>query len=486
MPTKPRKPVLRHLRHFVLAAIPATLAIAFLAFAWIDRREVFQRLSYSVFDGDNWLPYVWSLLALVLLVIQVRRAGQWRSLKAMRLVLAFLTALVIVVMVAGKSGWARYQCYRWECFHRHLGITSRGHDETESQLVELLTNEAIGSQLSRDREMLNFLAFQRPSLFARRPYEANLALRSLLQLGTDFGDFQSSEPGREFLLYAVAGDVFREDRFAWSKQANSTQPIESKSTAEQNVVQNLFRSQIDSLESLSDPELEALVFCVGQFPDLVSEQQRQQVLAEWLEWTPELTALLGEEYDFAATLREVFGQDDISQVRFSLHQGYTLPVEAERRQVLVAIPRALQTLVQLTSGLPAQFAQVDEEDSSIDFKISVDGDELQEYQEQVYQWSETYEPGYRFGRGYQYGRWKSERVATGETRTVSVYGATVKLETPSVSKSVEPTATLVYWADYLRADTDDPKLDSVRYEHLSGRMWPIGIHESYFRGGDAF
>ena len=79
----------------------------------------------------------------------------------------------------------------------------------------------------------------------------------------------------------------------------------------------------------------------------------------------------------------MFGQDDISQVRFSLHQGYTLPVEAERRQVLVAIPRALQTLVQLTSGLPAQFAQVDEEDSSIDFKISVDGDELQEYQEQV-------------------------------------------------------------------------------------------------------
>ena len=65
-----------------------------------------------------------------------------------------------------------------------------------------------------------------------------------------------------------------------------------------------------------------------------------------------------------------------------------------------------------------------------------------------------------------------------------VYGATVQLNLVAEAGSIEIAApTLVYWQDYLR-DNNETELDSIPFETLNGCVWPLGIHESYFRGGD--
>lgn len=455
------------------------LAIGFLAFAWIDRGEIFQRLSYSVLDSDNWLPYGWSLIAIVLLIVQVRRVGRWRSLWVFRSMLLAATALLFVTMVAGKSGWARYQAYRWECLHQHLGITARSLDETELELVALVTDQAIGRQLLGDEVMLRRVAFERSSLFARRPIEANRALGALLSFGDDINSIESSDNGKAFLLYAIAGGVF---------DGGST---DSGPDVKNDTIRGLLQERIDSVESLSDNELEALVFCVAHFPLLVDSNQREQVKTAWSLRVPEFSALLAEGYALGEMLHEVLEQNEVSRIRYRLREGYSLPVQAKRRQILVALPRALQTLIQLTSDSPLEFVQEDKSDSDVEFKLSADGGALQTYQRQVYEWRKRYKTGGIMPRTgnrspYRMGRWVQELEATGETTTTTLYGATIKLEAALDTDPIETTATLAYWQDYLRGDKDDSELESTNHHKLSGRMWPLGIHESYFRGSDAF
>lgn len=493
MSDKSRPAVSKYFLSAVVLIVPLGLALGFLAFVWIDRREVFQRLSQAVLDGDNWLPYAWGLVAIVLLAIQVRRIGRWRSLWVLRTLLLAITIGVTLILVIGKSASARYQVYRWECFHQHWGVTALNVDETEDELVLLLAEPAIGSCLHRDDEMLTHLAFTRPDLFARRPCEATLALRSILRYGVGPDQIQSSIKGQTFLLYALAGDVYfdSENPFDWLAYAGSNQAIEGQSILPPNVIQDLLSSRIETLGALSVDELESLVFCVAHFPAAVDSDQRQQVRDAWQQRVPEFSSLLGEGFALGERLNALLAESQSSGVRFAWHEGHLLPVDASRRQVAIALPRALETLLQLTVDSFVDDTVDAGSDGAAEFKLSVDGEVLYRYQQQVLRWTERYKPGgirTSWGRRGQYrpGRLVTELEPTGETRTVARYGATIKLEAASGAEPFETSATLVYWQDYLLDPEDDSELESASYENLSGRIWPLGIHESYFRGSTAF
>ena len=224
--------------------------------------EIFSRLPYSVVDSDNYVPYAWGLVACGLLAIQLRAATGPRLVRSVRLGLTIATAIAFLAIVAGKSSWVRYQVYRWETNHQHFGITGRSRDDTISELVDQLTENRIGQWLHRDPEMLRYLATDRGGLFARKPCKANLALTSLVNHGAELDEIESTSEGAEFLLYALAGDVFKvtDERFAWISASHQPDANEATSVIPSSFAENLIRARIESIDSLSDNELEALVF----------------------------------------------------------------------------------------------------------------------------------------------------------------------------------------------------------------------------------
>ena len=470
---------------------PAFVGVGFLAFFVIDRREIFARLSSPILDNNNGLPFAWALLAIVLLGLQVRRVSGSRLLWSLRTVILTVVSFAMLLMVCGKTGWARYQVYRWECFHRHLGITARNRGETESEVIDLLTDQAIGQWVHSDEELLKHLAIDRAFSFARRPCEARLAWGSLHQCGVASEDLLAEPNGKTFLLYALAGDVHGvpEGQLAWLAQGDGAKrsgKAFNGGLIRKDEAAKLLQSKIESIDSLPDNQLEALMFCVANFRDLVEASQRDAVQDAWLERIPELSTLLAEGYSLGESLAETLDQAELTRVRITVDEDYALPYKDKFNQVLLALPRSLQTLIRLNSDSRIEFVQSD--DADIEIKLTAGGDVLYKYQRQVFEWRKKYKPG-RIGlkmqrRHYRTGRWENERVATGEKTTQTVFGATVRLQASLPPQPIETADTLVYWQDYLRSTDKAPELESAGFNNLQGRLWPLGIHQSYLRGGD--
>ena len=237
------------------------------------------------------------------------------------------------------------------------------------------------------------------------------------------------------------------------------------------------------MDSVSDEELEALFFCVANMPELVGKENQQRVESMWLKRVPQLASLLGEGLRLGEIMNEAFAEEETKSFEISIQEGYQLPYEATRDRIATVLPRSLATLINLK--IPAGVKLV-AQDADVNITLRLNGESLYQYQQQIMQWRSEFQPGRIRSVGrtrlYRPGRTVTQAVPSGETRTQTVLGATVALEVPFSEKPIGTEATLAYWSDYAR-DEDNATLDSVDRQELDGRVWPLGIHQSYFLAG---
>ena len=103
-------------------------------------------------------------------------------------------------------------------------------------------------------------------------------------------------------------------------------------------------------------------FCVGNFVSLIDTKQRERVRASWLERVPEFESLLGEGYGLGEAIHESLPGDLPVTIQYSVNEGYALPVVAKRKQILLALPRSLQTCIGLCGDTPTTVSQVDDDE----------------------------------------------------------------------------------------------------------------------------
>ncbi|QDT10293.1 hypothetical protein [Planctomycetes bacterium K23_9] len=496
-------------KNWLFSLAPVAVAASFLCFFVLQRQEIFGRLPYSVLANENWLPYVWALVAILLLGLQMRYTQAGKTLGTIGVVLLAAVCLCLGFLLVGRTGWGQYQVLRHECLKHHYGISALRLSDTESGIVARLTDPAVGHYLHVDKEMLEHLALKRADLFARQPCRAALALGSLVQLGVLAEDLTNDPQGSEFALYALAGEVYRSPResMLWLPQ---------QSVDHTNHATSLIDKYIDNVDSLSDLELEALVFCVANFRQLVDDAQRKRVREVWIARVPELNALMAEGYRLADSLSRSLSTDsalagDPATANLQVEEGYAIPYDATAKNIQRSLTRSLQTLIRLQPGRAFKWREPSDGDngdgkngdSDVKVKLKLSGDELYKYQRQLYLWRKKHQSGRyrRIGTRTEYrpSRPTRELVSAGKSETETVYGATVELQatlrshalrssdktTPKDKKSpverIEREPTLVYWHDYLRMEDKNADLVEVGYDRLSGRLWPIGIHESYLR-----
>ncbi len=447
--------------HLIVFAV----GVGFVAFAWIDRREVFSRLKYPVLEGELALPYGWAIAAIVLLLIQFRRSAGRRFLRLLQFALAACIAAIVIGLLCGHSHWVRYQVYRLETFGKHYQITARDRDTTEVDLVDAVDESKIGQWIRQDAQMLKHLADNRGDLFARRPDEARTTLASLGKVGSKLDDLLAQGSVNTFLLYALAGEIFVDDETKnWSSSQSS----------------KLLNRLIQQVDSISDQELEALFFCVANLGGIVDETGQQRVQSKWLERVPHLQNLLGEGFRLGDIINDLIQDEKAHTVRIIAKEGYGLPYEAKRDHIDRVLNRSLVTLIRLAASARVEVVPGD---ADLAITLHLNGESLYQYQQQIMEWRSEYKPGRIRSTGgsrlYVPGKSVKRLVPSGETRTRTVLGATVAIEVPVSKPPIKTTTTLAYWADFLR-DKDNPNLDSVDYDELSGRVWPLGIHQSYF------
>jgi hypothetical protein len=318
--------------------------------------------------------------------------------------------------------------------------------------------------------MLAHLAENRGNLFARNPDAARITLTSLIATGTTLDDLLGRSNCETFLLYALAGEMYVEP-----SEKNWAEPLAT----------SFLRRQTQAIDSTSHDELEALFFCVANRSDTIDQQDLLRVRSTWMERVPQFESLLAEGIRLGETINQRLADNKIDAIRFSMKEGYQLPYAAKQKGVVQAMKRSVETLIQLTRKTGIEFADASD---SLEITLKLEGEPIDEYRKQILEWRSQYKTkGFRSlktGTWYRSGSWVDRAVPSGESRIERVFGTTVSLDVPFVSDPIQTGSTLAYWSDIL-SDKENDTLDGVGYQDLSGRVWPLGIHESYFLSGKA-
>lgn len=502
MPESPPSNFKIRIRHFVGALLPCVIAWLFLWFAIAQRQEIFSRLEYGLIDNNNWLPHAFGFVAIVWLGFQIRKLGI-RSVKSVIPTMTFiLTIAAFTAILIGKSPWVRYRIYRVESRGSHWCISSLTKERTCEDLVGRLSDPGIGPWLCDDKEMLLDLVVFRAPLFARKPLEARAALTSLIRLGSSVGEIASMGKGHEFLCYALASETDPNpwDDLDWLKHPQTTPSPSNEFHAgafTRKSAAKLVLSQLALLETISESQLEAMFFCSLAFTDLLGDNENGQIQNEWSERAGKLGALLDEGFRLRDQVTARLPKSAEVLIHLETEEENVIPIKAKRNGIMGSLNRSVRMLLNST-GKEIQYVEAEESDVKV--KLTISGQKLYEYQQTLYETKTRYEKGrvdvFR-GRLYsRSGRNITESVPNG-TATRNVYGAAVALKiqfhndpdsdsdrgnhSHHVSDPIETDETLAYWSDFRTKDGAKNVIAEFSHEQLSGRIWPFGIHESYFQ-----
>ncbi len=427
------------IRRLLGQATVFAISIGFVAFVWVDRSEVFQRLRYPLLDGELAVPYGWATAALVLLLFLVRQSSAGsRILRMMHLGLAGLILTIVVGLLCGQNSWVQYQVYRWETFGPHYHVSANDRAGTESRLVDKISESGVAKPgiakpgiakpgiakpgiakpgvakpgiarwIQQDAQMLAHLAENRGNLFARNPDAARITLTSLIATGTTLDDLLGRSNCETFLLYALAGEMYVEP-----SEKNWAEPLAT----------SFLRRQTQAIDSTSHDELEALFFCVANRSDTIDQQDLLRVRSTWMERVPQFESLLAEGIRLGETINQRLADNKIDAIRFSMKEGYQLPYAAKQKGVVQAMKRSVETLIQLTRKTGIEFADASD---SLEITLKLEGEPIDEYRKQILEWRSQYKTkGFRSlktGTWYRSGSWVDRAVPSGESRIERVLG----------------------------------------------------------------
>lgn len=486
MPQSSTSPAKKTIEKLFAVAFPSIIGWSFLTFVVAQRREIFSRLEYGLFDNNNWLPYAGGLIAIICLAFQLRGIGLRRRLALIPTATLVVTVLVLAALLVGKSSWARYRVYRAETLGSHWGVTAHEKEWTQEDVVGRISDPTLGPWFCDDKELLLDMVVYHATLFARQPREARIALASLARLGASIGDIASMGRGAEFLCYALAGETHQDPWYGldWlQKPKLNPSPLEGFHAGcfgDASTTQ-LLQSHVAKLNSVSDQHLEALFYCSLVFPKRLANKDRQLIETQWSKRASKLGMLLDEGFRLREHISQSLSDSDVVRFHIETQEGDVTPTNASRSGITGSLANSTRALL-LSTGKEIKFVGPSESEATI--KLDVSGKKLYEYQQTLYETATRYERGrVDVFRGKLYsrpGREITKSVPVGSTKR-NAYGAAVALKMHLPTGSVETDETLAYWADYRTKDGKRDAFAEISYESLAGRIWPFGIHESYYQ-----
>ncbi|MDF1824519.1 MAG: hypothetical protein P1U68_07740 [Verrucomicrobiales bacterium] len=468
------------------------LSIAYLVGWCLLRGMFFYEGARDLDTADNIVVLSLGLITVAILALAVAKGkfGKWQRLM-LRSALA-ATLLCFVVQLSFRTSLVRYLVVRYEVMERGLGL-SHHKPGTRDELNDELLSHGIGPWIYKDEGLLRKLVLSHGSHFRNRPVEARIAFAGLRNFGIRFEELWEAPEAEEFLLSLLQSEAdpepwFGLDRFPLPEfSPNPEMRFHSGFLSLKQAKKIVDRSRLRE-----NPNWEQLIFFASFFPRIFTESERDFLFTQWKAHFPEDAHLLEDGYRLRDFLKSrVNGQSPVTVAVTMTFEPYMTPIEVRDKQLDQTLQSAFECLVRSCSD---QVKLVDSEEADLRIHLVLGLIEAYKFEQPIYEFITIRTPIWK--------RVGKTTIATTETsmgtkvsgsQTTTKYVASVKaiIERDLNAEQVEHVSleeTMVYWYEFYGAKSRNADASTRQeidwkevYDRVSGRMWPLGIHEDYFR-----
>jgi hypothetical protein len=461
----------------VLVSLPALILLALLT---VQRALVFRDGEYGPLNQDSLILLIWAVLALALAGAgqpwkMISRWGSW-----IRCAGVLAGALSIGFLLLVTSAWGRFQVLRFEALKANLRISSLSQEPIR-QMPGRLLDPQTGPYLCQDPEIRRLVLDQAGDTLLKAPAAAGAVLLAELASGATFEQVRTHLAGDRLLLACLTLEANPQpwQNLSWVRTKTPTDDDLSQAALLTTAQARRLVKELLQQEDLAVDDLEALVFALMNFPQIFDPTQADRLLTTWAQTFDDLEPLAIEGLVLRQRLAALLnGRPEITM---SFEALGSVPDDYAYRHLRFVLERMAVGLVRST-GVSARVVPVGQ---AADLEILA---RLQEIPHHTYrQPTYTYETVYHYRTTGLSGRHRiahTERVAqqkqvlTGyEERTSYAPSASITMTLGTVSE--EFPQTLLFW-HHFRFDYENNRFLDLQKESVYGRMWPFGVHQSYF------
>ena len=464
--------------------ILSLLTLGFCAMIIYQRRSIYSKGEWGLWGVHN--LFILGVILFFMLVLAATKPWRRVSLYGSQFrVFSMGVALFFFVVVAlWGTGWGRHQTARFEALQANLGITTYKEGSRRNFNVDL-TTEMMGPYLAKDKVLLHELALDSSDELLKDPRAARVVLASLVDLGVSVDALLQEHPQSIFLLACLMAETDEQPWHGLSWLSTPKPPEDSSSPLHAGLLNSkqaalVLAPFLQSLETQKRPVLQALTFCVMNFPKLFSPQERDRVMQAWAGSFDELEGLAVEGLVVRAQVKELLGDEE--HLKFYMEVTGDPPSDYSDQWIPQTLPQMVLGLIR-SCGPEVQEVK-DPGKADMRLKVHISQVALYDYSQPNY----SYETYYEYQTNY-FGRkpWhnyrsrvkRSKRVHTGfSDKTQYAATATVALDFRGQELIFEPG--LIYWHS-LTFDKETGRYQSFPKEDARGRVWPFGLQDKLYQ-----